>query len=178
MPEAAAWARMRAVVFALVTLAGLASVGCVTLVPHLPPAFSPCRAPATPRPAAYGADFRLRIQVSLRRDGAERAALDAVIEKRGDRLVVVAFYRGGARLFSAVQEGDDLRVEPAPGRRRPIAVEALLSDVALLRGVATPDGGLAIERDRTPSGAPRAVLRDADCGTEAVYVTVEERPSS
>lgn len=170
--------RARLLALTLAVTAALAGLGCVTLVPRLPAAFSPCRTPMPVRPLAFGPDFHARYQVSLRADGTERAALDAVIEKHGDRLVVVAFDRAGSRVFSAVQEGDSLRVEPAPGRRRPIAPEALLSDVALLRGVTTPQPGLEIVHDRTPSGAARSVLREADCRTEAVYVTVEDRPSS
>lgn len=159
-----------------VSLVALVAPGCVSLVPKLPAAFSPCRDPEPPPPAAFGADFRTRVQVSLRKGGSERAALDAVIEKRGDRLVVVAFDRAGARLFSAVWQGDEVEVEPAPGRRRPVAPEALLSDLAWLRGAATPPAGVTIERDHSTSGLPRALVRDTTCGSEAVYVTVEERP--
>jgi len=160
----------------LATAAAL-GLGCVGLIAHLPPAFSPCRALAPVAPAALGADFVSRLQVSLRAGGRERAALDAVFQKRGDRLVVVAFDRGGARLFSAVQEGSSLRVEPAPGRRRPIAVDALLGDLALLRGVVPAPEGLALLHDRTPSGARRSVVRDVACDRAAVYVVVEERAS-
>lgn len=169
--------RSRVLAIAAALVASVAA-GCVTLVPLLPAAFSACRDPRPVLPAAFGADFRARAQVSLRKDGAERAALAAVIEKRGDRLVLVAFDRGGARLFSAVQQGGAIAIEPAPGRRRPVAPEALLTDLAWLRGAAPPPAGVTIERDQSTSGAPRAIVRDASCGSESVYVMVEERPSS
>lgn len=167
----------RCVRAAAVALPAALGLGCATLIAHVPPAFSPCRALAPVPPAALGADFLSRFQISLRAGGGERAALDAVFQKRGDRLVVVAFDRAGARLFSAVQEGESLRVEPAPGRRRPIAAEVLLGDLALLRGVVALPADVELLRDRTPNGAPRTVLRDTGCDREAVYVTVEDRPS-
>ncbi|HVP31512.1 MAG TPA: DUF3261 domain-containing protein [Myxococcota bacterium] len=166
---------------ALVVLAiglGAASLGCATLLPRLPPSYTPCAPAALVAPAELGADFRWRARASLRRDGEERAALDVVFEKRGDRLVLVAFDPFGARALAAVQEGDVLHVEPAPGRRRPVEAEALLADLGLLHGRGATAAGVEVTRDRTESGAERAIVRDARCGSEAIYVTVEERPAS
>lgn len=155
---------------------GTAALGCAHVAPRLPPAFRPCRDAAIGRPADLGTDFRWRAQASLRRHGEERAALELVVEKQDDRLVLVAFDRAGMRTLSALQQGATLRVEPAFGRRRPVSAETLLADLRRLRSVSGAEPGIVVVREPDAAGPRRERVTDARCGTEDVYVTLEERP--
>ena len=173
-PSKASRSRLAGVACVLLACAGLG--GCATLVALLPPAFEPCREPSPAAPSRLGDDFRWRSHASLRVDAEERAALEIVVEKRGDRLVLVAFDRTGLKLLSAVQEGAILHSEPATGRPRAVAAETLLADLRRIREPGSVEPDLVVVSDVTGSGEHRVTLRDPRCGTEAVYVTVEESP--
>lgn len=156
-------------------LACVAGAGCASLLPLLPPAFEPCREAVPAAPAELGGDFLWRSRASLRAEGRERAALELVVEKRGDRLVLVAFDRTGMKLLSAVQEGVTLEATPAPGRPPEVAAETLLADLRRIRMPGSVESDLVVIRDETEAAERRVTLRDPRCGTEAVYVTTEER---
>ncbi len=160
----------------LLSLAATGTVACATLVPLLPPAYSPCRPQPKVSVASLGPDFRYRAQASFREDGAERAALEIVVEKRGDRAALVAFDRTGLRVVSAVLLGTEVTEETVPGRRRPLPPDALFSDVRRVRAPGAVEPDVRVTRDDSDPTRPRTTLVDARCGTESVYVTLEDRP--
>ena len=79
-----------------------------------------------------GGDFALRERLRVTAPDVD-LVLDLAIERRGPRLVLVAFDPFGARLFSAVHDGEDLRFDEALGRRLPISPRAVLRDLHAAR---------------------------------------------
>lgn len=157
-------------------LLAIVPLGCATLVPLLPHAFSPCRPQPEVSADSLGPDFRYRAQASFREDGSERAALEIVVEKHGDRAALVAFDRTGLRVVSAVLQGTALTEEIVPGRRRPLPPDALFADVRRIRIPEAVEPDVRVTRDDSDPTRPRSTLVDARCGTESVYVTLEDRP--
>lgn len=117
---------------------------------------------ALPDPAALpGDDFMLRERVRIESSDVD-LALELIAERRGDRLVLVAFDAFGARAASVVVTGADTEVDAPMGRAFPIGPLNLLRD-AHAAGRFKAD---AAERD--------AVQR-AGCDHTASFVRVERR---
>jgi hypothetical protein len=96
------------------SLAALAlALGCAS--PLLPPRLAVCGGPLPDVTAIPGGDFALREQARFTGDDVD-VALELLAERRGDRLVLVAFDAFGARAFSVVQTGTEVEEDAPLGR--------------------------------------------------------------
>lgn len=136
------------------------TLGCATLPIGLP------RVPDCPGELADtatlpGGDFVLRERVRIEASDVD-LAVEVIAERRGERLVLVAFDAFGARAASVVQTGVDTEVDAPMGRAFPIGPLDLLRD-AHAAGRFAAD---AAERDR---------VRRAGCAHTASFLRVERR---
>lgn len=99
-------------------------------------ALAACGAPAPVRdypgplrsPAAYEGDFALDQTVTAHHpEGSD--SFRAVLEKRGERLVMVGLAPHGARAFVLTQEGEEVRFESQMPRELPFPPRYMLLDV-------------------------------------------------
>ncbi len=80
------------------------------------------------RPSAHPIELTIDQEVTAEHaSGSER--FRAVLEKRGDRLVMVGLGPAGERAFTLVQEGDAVRFESRMPRELPFPPEYILMDV-------------------------------------------------
>lgn len=112
-----------------------------------------CGAPARPTPpprppgvlhapSDYGADFSLDQRVTASFEG-DAQSFRAVIEKRGDALVMVALGPTGGRAFVLAQQGHEVTFESHLPRELPFPPEYMLLDVHRAWLVALPGAPLA-----------------------------------
>lgn len=128
----------------------------------LPPRLPPC---PTPLPSARDlvGDFALRERVRVRSiDGKIDAGYTLVVEKRGERLVLIAFTTLGAKAFAIEQTGTETVVRDSMGRGNPVPPLTLLGDLYRLRL------GLTRSREREVH-----VAREL-CGYEITMVTISD----
>ena len=107
---------MRALVLAT-WLAIVGASGCMTVGLWLNsgPRIDDCGGPIPSAQTLTGdLDRRLRVEVTA---GEIAEGFEVVVQKRGDRLVVVGLSRFGQRAFSIVQEGEEVKVD---SRMKPI----------------------------------------------------------
>lgn len=139
------------------------ALGCTWLSVATAPRIGECEGALVPASEIPGGDFALRERVRIAGEGVD-LGLELLAERRGDRLVLVAFNAFGARAFSLVQQGSDVvqRDEPL-GRALPVPPENVLRDLHAARFAAsdTPD---------------RLELSRPGCGYTATFVRVERRP--
>jgi uncharacterized protein DUF3261 len=146
-------------------LLAMAALGCTTLSVLTAPHIDACAGPLVPAAQIPGGDFALRERVRVAGEGVD-LGLELLAERRGDRLVVVGFNSFGARVFSLVQEGEEITQRDEPlGRALPIPADNLLRDLHAAR-FSAPD---------TPD---RVELRRPGCGYTATFVRVDRRPLS
>jgi uncharacterized protein DUF3261 len=88
-------------------LAGLAVAGCAAPQLWGPPRLAECAGPIASAAEIPGGDFRRRERVRIDGDDVD-LGLELLAERRGDRLVLVAFNSFGARVFSVVQQGSEI----------------------------------------------------------------------
>ena len=145
---------------ALLAVLGL---GCAWLSGATAPRIGECGGPLVTAEEIPGGDFAQRERVRIAGDGVD-LGLELLAERRGDRLVVVGFNAFGARVFSLVQQGDEIAQSDAPmGRALPVPPGNVLRDLHAARFSAaeTPD---------------RVEVRRRGCGYTATFVRVERRP--
>ena len=87
-------------------------------------------------------ELRLRLRMRLRAAELD-TSLELAVEKRGDRLVVVAFDPFGVKSFSLVQRDLAVEVEGLPSAALPTAPQNVLHDLHRVRflALAPPRGG-------------------------------------
>lgn len=115
--------RMRRVTPLVVVL--LAMVACGP-----PPAQGPARDYAGPleAPSSYATDFAIDHRITaIHAEGSE--SFRALLEKNGDRLVMVGLGPHGSRAFTLAQEGDEVRFESQLPRELPFPPRFMLVDV-------------------------------------------------
>lgn len=93
-------------------------------------------------PADYPSDFAIEQRVTAT-FGADEQSFRAVIEKRGDALVMVALGPAGARAFVLAQHGHAVTFESHMPRELPFPPEYMLLDVHRAWLVALPGAPLA-----------------------------------
>lgn len=149
------WAGLSALVsrFAVVCWLTLTMVGCG------PPAGSehgttPARPVGTLHaPSAYALELTIDQEVTAEHVGGSES-FRAVLEKRGDRLVMVGLGPHGGRAFVLTQDGDAVHFESQMPRELPFPPEFMLMDIhrTWLRGLPR-EGGAAL-----PDGRHEAFL--------------------
>lgn len=90
-------------------------------------------------PSTYASDFAIDHQITaIHVQGSE--SFRALLEKHGDRLVMVGLAPTGSRAFTLTQEGDDVRFESQIPRELPFPARYMLIDVhrTWLVGLAQP----------------------------------------
>lgn len=105
-------------------------VVAVLLVACGPPAVQPVRDYAGPlhAPSTYATDFAIDHRITaVHAEGSD--SFRALIEKRGDALVMVALGPHGSRAFTLAQEGDEVRFESQLPRELPFPPRFMLVDV-------------------------------------------------
>lgn len=112
---------------------GLCVVGC-----GAPNRLAPRAGPSVllRRPSAYDVTFSIDQEVTAEHaNGSE--TFRAVVEKEGDRLVMVALGPHGGRAFVLTQQGEDVRFESHLPRELPFSPEWMLLDIhrTWMRGV-------------------------------------------
>lgn len=154
--------RSRALVAVLAVWLPAGAPGCAGLPRGLPERIAPCPGPLPSTATLPPGAWRERRQARFVGGGVD-LGLDLVAEKRGERLVIVAFHPLGAEAFSAVQQGDELQTESALGRALPVPPANVLRDL-----YAT---GLGNEEAATRSHVDRP-----ECGYRASFVRVSREP--
>ena len=144
---------------ALALLAALAPLACA--LPRLPDRVAECPGPLADVASLPGGDYALREKLRVRGPGVD-SAFELVAERRGARLVLVAFDPLGARAFSAVQEGLAVEVESKLGRLLPIAPLDVLRD-------------LHVARLATEASEDRVSVKRPGCEHRSSFVRVERR---
>jgi hypothetical protein len=140
----------------------LAAGGCrLPLVLHPPPRIADCPGGIASTRALPAGDFVIREQVRVVGEDVD-ASFDVVAEKRGDRLVLVGFDPVGAKAFSVIQEGSEVRSESFLGRALQVAPENILRDLH------------AADFARADA-SPRAEVHRPGCDYRVVLVRVSRR---
>ena len=145
---------------AAATLAALA-LGCAGFPLAAPPRIADCDGPLLATAEIPGGDFRLRERARFAGGGVD-LGLELLAERRGDRLVLIAFNAFGARVFSAVQRGREVESDAPLGRALAISPDNVLRD-------------LHEARFFHPESGDRAVVRRPGCDYTATFVRVERR---
>jgi len=148
---------------ALLALALALGSGCATWL-GLPPRLAVCPGPLPSTRELPPGDWLVRERVRVV-GGDVDVGLEVAAEKRGDRLVVVAFHALGAKAFSLVQRGDDLEVESHLGRALPVPPRNVLRDLYA--------AGLGADPAVREHGRVR--VERPECGYDATFVRVERR---
>jgi len=140
---------------------GLWVAGCAGSLLGGPPRLADCPGSLVDTAQIPGGDFLLRERVRIA-GGDVDLGLELLAERRGDRLVVVAFNAFGARIFSAVQHGLAVETESPLGRALPVPSENVLRDLHHARFV-------------HPETGERVEVRRPGCDYTATFVRVERR---
>ena len=136
-------------------------LGCACASPLFPPRLADCGGPLPAVAAIPGGDFVLREQARFS-GGEVDVALDLLAERRGDRLVLVAFDAFGTRVFSVVQRGSEVEEDSPMGRA-----------LAVPPGNALRDWYAA--RELGPEAGDRVEVRRPGCDYRAIFVRVSYR---
>ncbi len=147
---------MRLLVLATASFA----LACATLPLGLP-RVPDCPGALVDTRALPDGDFVLRERIRVAAPDVD-TALDVVVERHGERLVLVGFDAFGARALSVVQTGVDTDAEAPMGRAFPIGPLNLLRD-------AHAAGRFAADADERDS------VHRAGCGHTTHFVRVERR---
>jgi len=135
-------------------------LGCAHWPPGVPRVAS-CPGPLVDAAAIPGGDFLLRERARVDGPGAA-VSLALTVERRGDRLVLVAIDPFGARAFSVVQTGMDLEIDDRMGRAGSLDPATLLAD-------------LHAARFSRPDSEERAVVARPGCEHTTTFVRTERR---
>jgi hypothetical protein len=164
----------------LLALAPLtAALGCALWLPATGPALAPCPGPLVPT-ERLGDDFTARDSARITGRDVD-VALTLVLEKRGDRLLLVGLSALGAKRFSATQRGRTVEVEHF-GPRPAVPAENVLRDLQrvhfprALEAEASGAPAVRVERSRSPEGRPVTRIENPACGYVATYVTLSDEP--
>lgn len=104
--------------------------GCLTPPGHV--SFDGCTGELLSAGEIPAGDFTLREQVRLVGEEAE-VAFELLVERRGERLVLVGLDGFGARVFSVIQEGVRVESESRLGRLAQVPPESVLLDLYAAR---------------------------------------------
>ncbi|GAB4211589.1 MAG: hypothetical protein OHK0013_33490 [Sandaracinaceae bacterium] len=104
-------------------------------------------------PAHYPVDFAIDQQVTAEHAGGSES-FRAIVEKRGDRLVMIGLGPHGGRAFVLTQEGDHVAFESQLPRELPFPPEFMLMDVHRTWLMGVPREGQA----PLPDGRHEAVV--------------------
>lgn len=141
------------------SLLAAATLGCALL--GVGPRIADCPGPLLDVAEIPGGDFALRERLRVEGEGIDRA-LELIVERRGDRLVVVALGAFGERAFSAVQQGSEVHSESPLGRALGFPPANVLRDLHAAR----------FFRDDSPE---RVEVSRPGCGYRAHLLRVERR---
>jgi hypothetical protein len=142
-------------------LLALALGACSTLYALRAPArLGECPGPL-PSTAELEGDFVLQERVRVR-GGEVDTGLTAIVEKRGDTLVLVALTSMGAKAFSLEQVGQQVRVTEHMGRWNPVPPGNLLRDLHQLRLAAGAGDERSVHLVREDCGYEVTLVRIAD----------------
>jgi hypothetical protein len=133
--------------------------GCAA--PLLPPRLAFCDGPLLDTAAIPGGDFVLRERARFT-GGDVDVALELLAERRGDRLVLVAFDVFGARVFDVVQRGVSVEEETPLGRALAIPPGDALRDLHAARFL-------------HPRTGDRVEVQRPGCDYRATFVRVSYR---
>jgi hypothetical protein len=106
-------------------------------------------------PSGYATDFAMDHQITaVHAEGSD--TFRALVEKRGDALVMVALGPHGSRAFTLAQEGDEVRFESHLPRELPFPARFILIDVhrTWLIGLDAPREDGSHERTLAIGGSP------------------------
>jgi hypothetical protein len=148
---------------AALALLVLAASGCAWTGMELgPPRLASCPGPIPSTEDLPSGDFRVQDRVRIR-GGPVDVGYEVVAEKRGDRIVLVAFNAFGAKAFSVTQQGLAVTSRSYLGRALQVPPENLLRDLYA--------GGFP-----SPDRPPRVEVVRPGCGYTATVVTISRRP--
>jgi hypothetical protein len=123
--------------------------------------------------AEMGADFlwhgRVRVAVEDR-----SWAFQLVAQKRGEELLLVGIHPLGVKLFTILQQGDEIQVDARPAPVLEVPPENLLRDLHRIRfpeARALDAAEVVFAAARSGEGA-RAVVRNPRCGVRSEFVTL------
>jgi hypothetical protein len=120
--------------------------------------------------------FQLLAQVRVLAAPDVDWGLRLAAQKIDGSLVVVGLDGFGAKLFTIVQTGTELDVQRVVGRRPPWPTENVLRDLHRARLGAAQGEGVSIERAPEEGGRARVAIHNASCGSETIFILVEEGP--
>jgi hypothetical protein len=155
---------MREVLAVALLAAGLA--GCASL--GLPPRLAVCPGPLRDTREIAG-DFVRQERMRVR-GGDVDAAFGLVLEKRGERLVVLGFNAFGAKAFAVRQSGLAVESESFLGRALPVPPENVLRDLHRAYFL-TPEQVAASERSVREMADGTLQVRSAACGYESTLAS-------
>ena len=166
---------MRRVVSTLGALA-LAYAGCATLWRagvHPPDGGWQCAGELVST-TAIPDDFQLRAQVRVRAARDVDWALTLAAQKTNGRLVLVGLDAFGATIFTIVQNGTQVDVERAFGRRMPWPPENVLRDLHRVRLEAAEGEGVSIDRAAEDAGGERIGIHNMACRCQTTFVIADD----
>ena len=140
--------------------AALLACACATWVPGAQ-RVPDCPGSLLPAAEIPGGDFVLRARARVEAPDVA-LAFELLVERHGDRVVLVGFDAFGARVFSVVQTGVALETDSRLGRALSIDPENLLRDLHAAR----------FARDRSQE---RTTVQRAGCHHRTTFVRVEHR---
>lgn len=143
------------------SLAGCASLG-------LPARLADCPGPLRDTREIAG-DFVRQERMRVRGGGVD-AAFGLVLEKRGERLVVLGFNAFGAKAFALRQSGLAVESESFLGRALPVPPENVLRDLHRAYFL-TPAQAAASERGVREDEDGTLHVRSAACGYESTLAS-------
>jgi hypothetical protein len=158
---------------ALLALACFAG-GCRHLA-GLPPRLRPCPGPIRSTREIAG-DFTRLERIRVRGDGVDES-FGLVVQKIGERLVVLGTNAFGAKAFAVTQEGDMLEARSFVGPALSVPPENVLRDLHRAYFLA-PAQIAASPRTATPTPDGAIRITAPSCGYESTLVLVSEQKAT
>jgi hypothetical protein len=151
-------------VLVLVAIAALAAIACASLPPRLPVCDGPLRSTHE-----IAGDFTHIERIRVRGGGVDES-FGLVVQKTGDRLVVLGTNAFGAKVFAMTQQGKEVEVKSFVGRVLSVPPENVLRDLHRAYFL-TPEQARSSERRAVPERDGVRIVSDA-CGYESLFVHV------
>lgn len=144
----------------------LAGAACALQPPWGAPRLAACPGPLTSTETIPDGDFVLRERVRIV-GGEVDVGLELVVERRGNQLVVIGFNAFGAKIFSAVQRGNEVEATSHLGPGAAIPPDNVLRDLHAAR---------FLPADTDERIRERVVVARPGCSYTATFVRIERRP--
>jgi hypothetical protein len=143
------------------------ALACASLPPRLPACGGPLRSTE-----GIAGDFTRHERIRVQGERVDES-FGLVLQKTGDRLVVLGTNAFGAKVFAVTQRGTDLDAKSFVGRALSVPPENVLRDLHRAYFL-TPEQAAASERtaDPLPSGGTRVASKR--CGYESLIVRISE----